>query len=91
VLLEREEPLALLERALARAREGRGHTFLVGGEAGIGKTTLLETFTAQLVGDVEERPERPRRGERLACTPERRLIPRILCYTELVCTDARPA
>ncbi len=47
MLLEREEPLALLERALARAREGRGHTFLVGGEAGIGKTSLLETFTAE--------------------------------------------
>jgi hypothetical protein len=30
VLLEREEPLAALESALARAREGRGHTLLVG-------------------------------------------------------------
>ncbi len=47
MLLEREEPLALLERALARAREGHGHTFLVGGEAGIGKTSLLETFAAE--------------------------------------------
>jgi DNA-binding CsgD family transcriptional regulator/tetratricopeptide (TPR) repeat protein len=47
VLLEREEPLALLERALARAREGHGHTFLIGGEAGIGKTSLLEYFAAE--------------------------------------------
>jgi DNA-binding CsgD family transcriptional regulator/tetratricopeptide (TPR) repeat protein len=47
VLLEREEPLAALEGALARAREGHGHTFLVGGEAGIGKTSLLEAFTAE--------------------------------------------
>ena len=47
MLLEREEPLALLERALASAREARGHTFLVGGEAGIGKTSLLETFAAE--------------------------------------------
>jgi predicted ATPase len=47
VLPEREEPLALLEAALARAREGHGHTFLIGGEAGIGKTSLLETFAAE--------------------------------------------
>jgi len=47
MLLEREEPLAALDSALARARDGRGHTFLVGGEAGIGKTTLLETFAAE--------------------------------------------
>jgi DNA-binding CsgD family transcriptional regulator len=47
VLLEREEPLALLDSALARAREGHGHSFLIGGEAGIGKTSLVETFTAE--------------------------------------------
>jgi tetratricopeptide (TPR) repeat protein len=47
VLLERDEPLALLEGALARAREGHGHTLLIGGEAGIGKTSLLETFAAE--------------------------------------------
>ncbi len=29
MLLEREEPLSALESALARAREGRGHTVLV--------------------------------------------------------------
>jgi len=46
VLLEREEPLALLERALERAREGAGHAVLVGGEAGIGKTSLLGHFLA---------------------------------------------
>jgi len=50
VLLEREEPLAALERALERARAGRGHAFLVGGEAGIGKTSLLETFAAERAG-----------------------------------------
>ncbi len=42
MLLEREEPLTLLERALERAREGSGHAVLIGGEAGIGKTSLLE-------------------------------------------------
>jgi DNA-binding CsgD family transcriptional regulator len=47
VLLERDEQLAVMESGLARARDGRGHTFLIGGEAGIGKTFLLETFVAE--------------------------------------------
>ncbi len=50
MLLEREAPLALLDGALARARDGHGHTFLVGGEAGIGKTSLLEHFAAERAG-----------------------------------------
>src|SRR5687768_4821375 len=44
VLLEREEELVTLEGALTRAREGGGHSLLVGGEAGIGKTALVESF-----------------------------------------------
>jgi len=44
VLLEREEPLALMEGALTTAREGRGHSLFIGGEAGIGKTSLVESF-----------------------------------------------
>jgi len=51
-LLERAEQLGLLRRTLARAREGHGHTFLIGGEAGIGKTTLLEHFAAGCDGDA---------------------------------------
>jgi predicted ATPase len=43
-LLEREEELVTLEGALTRAREGRGHSVLIGGEAGIGKTALVESF-----------------------------------------------
>src|SRR5262249_4405080 len=43
VLLEREEPLVLLEGALARARDGRGHSVFIGGEAGIGKTSVVES------------------------------------------------
>ena len=44
ILLEREEPLVLLEGALIRARDGRGHSVFIGGEAGIGKTSLVESF-----------------------------------------------
>ncbi|MGH8694360.1 MAG: AAA family ATPase, partial [Burkholderiales bacterium] len=44
VLLEREEQLVLLEGALTRARSGQGHSVFIGGEAGIGKTSLVESF-----------------------------------------------
>jgi DNA-binding CsgD family transcriptional regulator len=43
-LLERDELLAALTAALASAARGAGATVLVSGEAGIGKTTLLEHF-----------------------------------------------
>jgi len=45
LLLERDEPLALMQGPLREAGEGNGHTFLIGGEAGIGKNALLESFT----------------------------------------------
>jgi DNA-binding CsgD family transcriptional regulator/tetratricopeptide (TPR) repeat protein len=45
-LLEREHQLRRLEAALDQARQGRGTTVLVSGEAGIGKTSLLAAFTA---------------------------------------------
>ncbi len=38
--------LAALEAALADAAAGSGRTVIVGGEAGVGKTALLERFTA---------------------------------------------
>jgi predicted ATPase/DNA-binding CsgD family transcriptional regulator len=47
-LLERESHLAALARALAEAREGNGRVALVSGEAGIGKTSLVRHFTAQI-------------------------------------------
>ena len=42
VLLEREASLERLASAWARARSGEGTVVLVEGEAGIGKTALLE-------------------------------------------------
>ncbi|HVM01685.1 MAG TPA: AAA family ATPase [Acidimicrobiales bacterium] len=48
-LLEREEVLALLERALERLRAGVGGVHFIVGEPGLGKTALLEA-TAGLGG-----------------------------------------
>ncbi len=58
---------AALERAYSSARDGRSLMVTVSGEAGIGKTTLIEGFLA----DLATRPERPivargRCSERLA-------------------------
>ncbi|HEV8190299.1 MAG TPA: AAA family ATPase, partial [Ktedonobacterales bacterium] len=46
-LLERDQFLAALDEALRRAAEGHGRIALVSGEAGIGKTSLLECFLEQ--------------------------------------------
>jgi DNA-binding CsgD family transcriptional regulator len=47
-ILEREQSLASLACALEAATRGAGRTLLVSGEAGIGKTSLLEQFVAGL-------------------------------------------
>nr|WP_309227311.1 AAA family ATPase [Micromonospora thermarum] len=44
VLVGRQRELAALRDALARARAGEPTTVLVGGEAGVGKTRLLDEF-----------------------------------------------
>lgn len=49
-LLEREAELRALAAAWAEAREGAGRVALVGGEAGIGKTALVEAFARGLAG-----------------------------------------
>ncbi|MEU2611948.1 AAA family ATPase [Micromonospora sp. NPDC007271] len=46
VLVGRQQELAGLREALGRARAGEPATALVGGEAGVGKTRLLEEFGA---------------------------------------------
>jgi predicted ATPase len=43
-LLEREGQLSALNEALASAAAGRGKVVFVGGEAGVGKTALLQRF-----------------------------------------------
>lgn len=47
VLLERTSTLDDLERWLADARTAQGRLVLVGGEAGVGKTSLLQAFAAR--------------------------------------------
>ncbi|HEX6235490.1 MAG TPA: AAA family ATPase [Jiangellaceae bacterium] len=47
-LIEREAALAALDERLAEALQGDGSVVLVHGEAGIGKTSLLRTWTANL-------------------------------------------
>jgi predicted ATPase len=50
-LLEREAALDGLRAALADAARGEGRIVLVAGEAGIGKTSVVRAFLADLAGD----------------------------------------
>jgi DNA-binding CsgD family transcriptional regulator len=50
-LVERDSDLAGLGSLLADASEGNGRIALVRGEAGIGKTALVRTFTDSMAGD----------------------------------------
>jgi DNA-binding CsgD family transcriptional regulator len=50
LLLERETELEALLAAVEAARAGKGEFVLVGGEAGIGKTSLLRALRARLEG-----------------------------------------
>src|SRR5919106_783964 len=51
-LLERDDARAQLEADLEHARLGVGRVTLVGGEAGVGKTSLVQSFTARHEGEV---------------------------------------
>jgi DNA-binding CsgD family transcriptional regulator len=50
-LVERDSDLVRLGSLLSDAKEGRGRIALVRGEAGIGKTVLVRSFTDSIVGD----------------------------------------
>ncbi len=47
-LLERAEPLDQLGRLMTEAASGHGRLALLGGEAGVGKTSLVRRFTRGL-------------------------------------------
>ena len=51
-LLERDDELGLLSQWLSDAESGRGRVVFVGGEPGIGKTSLVTTFAAGAHADV---------------------------------------
>jgi DNA-binding CsgD family transcriptional regulator len=51
-LLERDSSLASLDVTLANARAGSGSVVLVGGEAGVGKTSVIRAFTARHESDT---------------------------------------
>jgi len=51
VLVGREADLVVLRDALKRARSAEPSTVLVGGEAGVGKTRLIEEFGRALAGE----------------------------------------
>lgn len=48
MLLERGETLAKLTALLTEARTGQGRVALIRGEAGIGKTSVVKQFVADL-------------------------------------------
>ncbi len=68
VLLEREEPLATLHAAFAGAAAGQGRLVFVGGEAGVGKTSLVRPLLRRAPGGNErssgEGATRSRRRDR---------------------------
>ena len=51
-IVGRESELALLLRAWEQARSGRGQAVLLTGEAGIGKSRLLQAFTAAAAKEI---------------------------------------
>lgn len=52
MILERDTDLSVLHDAVHRLRQGRSSVVLIAGEPGIGKTTLLTRFLAELPTDV---------------------------------------
>lgn len=52
MLLEREPQLTALRSLLEAARLGRGHTVVISGEAGIGKSTLTRAFIHEVGEDA---------------------------------------
>ena len=52
LLIEREAVLQQLQRSLAHVQQGTRQVVLVTGEPGIGKTAVVETFTAQAAAQI---------------------------------------
>lgn len=52
-MVGRDKVIQLLATAFARVRDGQGQVVLVGGEAGIGKSRVVQEFAASLDGQVQ--------------------------------------
>ena len=52
-LVGREEELGLLRRRWAQVQEGHGQVVLLGGEAGIGKSRLIQVLTVQVASEPQ--------------------------------------
>ena len=63
ILVEREEPLAQLQAAFRAASAGSGRLVLLGGEAGVGKTSLVRRFCESLPGGTTVLQELGRFGQ----------------------------
>jgi predicted ATPase len=50
VLVGRERQLSLLDRLIQQAARGHGHTVLISGEAGVGKSRLLAEISRRVRG-----------------------------------------
>src|SRR6188472_4422109 len=86
LLVGRDREQAALREALAAALAGRGSLVLIGGEAGIGKTTLAEWLLAEATGwgagvlvgrcyDLSETPPHGPWQEALARAPHVSTVP----------------
>lgn len=53
MLLERSTQLDALSRHLQEAAAGRGRLVLIGGEAGVGKSTLVDAFSASVAANAQ--------------------------------------
>ncbi len=70
VIVGRDEQLAALVETFEIVRRGRSTTVLLGGDAGVGKTTLVEAFCARLRGACVVRGQCvPLGGDGLAFAP----------------------
>jgi predicted ATPase len=68
VFIGRDRELELMRAAFASARQGRGRLIAIAGEAGIGKTTLTESFIAEQGRSTSFRLAHGRCSERVAGT-----------------------
>jgi adenylate cyclase len=86
-IVRRENELAALRTAFASAQSGRGHIVTIGGEPGIGKTTLVDDFLDELAGQGQCQIARGRCSERQASVAA--YLPAIEALADLLRGESR--